>query len=125
MPLQQKVTNTFRCDLKKPDGTPDCDVEFDYNANPQPPEVWPAGVQIALMKIAQVAHPMTVGGQPGTIPNPPKLYCCDEHAIEGIKRKQHLPALPPKIVPASTDAEVRAAASGAKAVAQMKQPKPS
>ena len=122
MPLSAKITNTFRCDLKKPDGSPDCNVEFDYNPNPTPVEQWPPAVQIALMKVVQITHPLTVNGNQQTMtpPNPPRLYCCDEHAIEGIKRLQHLPALPPKIQPSATDADVKAAVAGDKAVRQMK-----
>lgn len=123
MALTQKMFNVFRCDLRKPDGSPDCDVEFEYNANPQPPETWPAGVHIRLMNIVQVSHPMTAGGQPpNQMPNPPRLYCSREHAVKALELDQHLPALPPKIVAATTNAEVKAAAAGANAVAEMKGP---
>lgn len=104
LPLTNKVTNKFQCDL------PGCEATFDYNPNPQPPEQWPAGIHARLTKVVVVTHALT---------NQPKFFCSDEHATEGIKRLIHLPAL---VHEAGTDAEVKAAVAGSNAVAQMKKP---
>jgi hypothetical protein len=107
-----KNENHFVCDLKKSDGTADCDKEFYYDPGRQnaPPPAWEPGVQAALNKIVAVSHPIT---QYVT------FYCCDDHAIEAIKRGQHLPPLPPKIKPASV-ADMKNAARGNKQVEEMK-----
>ena len=112
MPLTNKITNTFRCDFKDSNGK-QCDVEFDFNpgAPGQPPPQWGPAIQARLTKVVQVVHAMT---------GYTTWYCSDEHAVESIGYGHHLPPLPPKIVPATSDAEVRAAANGAKTVAQMK-----
>ena len=107
--------NHFKCDLQKPDGTPDCDVEFYYDPGtpqmPNPPR--PAGTEVALMKIVATVHART---------QYTRFYCCDAHASEGIKRAQHLPPTPSAIhIPASA-ADVKAAVAGAKAVTEMKAP---
>ena len=115
--IQATVSHEFKCDL------PGCDKFFDYNPQLKPNEAYPARVHMSLMNIVQISHPMTVGGVPPmTPPNPPKLFCCKEHAIKALDQDLHLPALPAKVVPASTDAEVKAAAAGARAVAEMKGP---
>jgi len=106
--LTNKVTNHFACDA------PGCAIEFDYNPSPQAPEVWPAGVQVALQKVVAVVHPIS---------NFTRFFCCKEHAIEAIQNDLHLPPLPPKVVPATTEAEVKAAAAGSRAVAEMKGPR--
>jgi hypothetical protein len=107
-----KSVNHFVCDLKNPDGTPDCDVEFYYNPGVQnaPPPAWEPGVQAALNKIVAVSHPIT---QYVT------FYCCEDHAILAVQRGQHLPPLPPKIRPA-TEADAARAGRGMKAVDGMR-----
>jgi hypothetical protein len=111
MPLTSE--NHFICGLKKPDGTPDCKVEFYYNPGGpnQPPPEWPPAILAALTKIVAIVSPLA---QSFTT-----FYCCDDHAIEGIKRGQHLPSLPPK-VQAATEADMNAAKRGMAAVAEMK-----
>ena len=107
----------FRCDLKKPDGSPDCDVEFWYDPGGpnRPPPVWDAGTQARLNKVVAVVHPLIAFTT---------FWCSDEHAIEAIKRGQHLPPLPSKIAPA-TDADLARAKSGMKVVESMRGAKPS
>lgn len=122
MSIANKVINRFSCDLRKPDGTPDCDVDFEYSPNLAPGEQWPQRIQIALMSIVQVSHPLTQGGSPTAPPNQPRFYCCRDHAVKALQMDQHLPAMPPKIVPATSNAEVKAAAAGARAVTEMKGP---
>ena len=107
MPLTNKITNRFKCDL------PECEQGFEYNPQPQPPETWPPRIQIALTGIVAITHCMS---------QHVKFFCCKEHAIKGFEQDLHLPPMPPKIVAASTDAEVKAAAAGAKAVTEMKKP---
>jgi hypothetical protein len=105
--------NHFKCDFKDVNGP--CDVDFYYDPGRQgaPPPVWDAGTQARLNKIVAVVYPLT---------NHTTFYCCDEHAIQAIKTGQHLPPLPQKIAAEGSDAAVKAAAAGARAVAQMKSP---
>ena len=110
MPLTNE--NRFKCDL------PSCGKEFTYDPGRpgQPPPQWDAATSAALDRLIQVVH-----GKTGTV----TWYCGDIHLIEAVGKGLHLPQPGPKIVAASTDAEVKAAAAGAKAVTEMKQPRPS
>ena len=110
MPLKNE--NHFVCDLKKADGTPDCNVDFHYNPGGpnMPAPAWEPGVQAALSKVLAITYPLT---------GYTTFFCCDDHAIEAIKRGQHLPALPPKVAPA-TEADMAAAKRGMKVVDGMK-----
>jgi len=110
MPLTTE--NHFVCGLKKPNGDPDCNVDFYYNPGSQgkPPE-WAPAVQVALNKIVALTHPLT---------NFTTFFCSDEHAILAIERGQHLPPMPPKVQPA-TEADVTAAKRGLKVVEGMRE----
>ena len=114
--------NHFFCDLKKPDGSRDCEVDFYYEGPKQNPlggppvmPVWSPGIQAAINKRVAVTHPQT---------GFTTFYCCDEHAMEGINRGQHLPPLPPKVLGA-TEADLKRAQSGMKVVDGMRTAKPS
>lgn len=110
MPLTNE--NRFRCDF------PGCDKEFAYDPGRpnQPPPNWDSATTSALERIVAVTH-----AKSGYV----SWYCGDIHAIDAIGQGKHLPPQPPKLQVASSDAEVKAAAAGAKAVQQMKSPKPS
>ena len=108
----------FRCDLKKPDGSPDCNVDFYYEDSkppampgmpPQTP-IFEPGIQAALTKIVAITYSFT-GYATG--------YCCEEHAIEAIKRGQHMPPIPSKITGA-TEADMNRAKGGMKVVDGMR-----
>jgi hypothetical protein len=119
MPLTTE--NHFVCGFKEPDGQP-CKVDFYYQPG-QPPAPgmpaqmpnWPPAIQLALSKAVAVTH---------LISGNTTFYCCDEHAIEAIGMGQHLPAMPPKITPA-TEADMNAAKRGMKVVQDMREAKPS
>jgi hypothetical protein len=111
--------NHFVCQLQKPDGEPDCNVDFYYEPGkppampgmpPQAPN-WPAAVQIALNKAVATTH--LVSGHTA-------FWCCDEHARMGIERGQHLPPMPKKVAPA-TEADLNAAKRGMKVVENMRE----
>ena len=109
MPLLTK--NHFTCQL------PGCDVEFYFDPGRQgaPPPVWEPGIQARLNKVVAITYSLT---------GYTTFWCCDEHAIEGIKAGQHLPPLPAKVAPA-TEAEMNAAKRGMKIVDDMRGAKPS
>lgn len=106
------VENHFICGLKTPEGKPDCKVDFYYDPGGpgKPPPDWNDGVRTALTKVVAITMPLT---------GFTTFFCCDEHAIEAIKRGQHLPELPPKITGA-TEADLNRAKAGMKVVDGMK-----
>ena len=111
MPLTPQ--NHFQCDLKKPDGSPDCDVAFSYDPGRQgvPPPVWEPSIQVALSKIIATTHSLT-----GFV----TMWCCDEHAAEGIKRGQHMPPAPSKLTASASDADLKRVAAQAAQTSGMK-----
>jgi hypothetical protein len=121
MPLKNE--NHFSCDLKKPNGDPDCNVDFYYDPGGpgKPVPQWDPGIQNALNKAIAITHPLT---QFTT------FWCCDEHAQEGIARGQHLPPLPSK-VQGATEADMNNAKRGMSIVDKLRSgavqdaPKPS
>ena len=112
MPLTQE--NHFTCGLKKPDGTPDCDVDFHYNPGNQqtPYPGWPPELYEKLVAVRALTLPLT---------GHTTFYCSDLHLLAAIERGQHLPPAPPKVIPAGSKADMDAAARGACAVTEMKQ----
>ncbi len=113
-PMPLLNTNHFTCDFKDEKGV-QCDVDFYYDPGRTGagPPVWDPGTQARLNKIVAVVYPLT---------NFTTFYCCDDHATRAIETGQHLPPLPSKVVAEGSDASVKAAAAGARAVAQMKAP---
>jgi hypothetical protein len=108
--------NFFKCDLLTEKGEPDCDVNFYYDSGGpnRPPPNWPDGIKVALTKVVAVTHPLT---------GHTKFFCSDGHAIEAIKRGQHIPPIPqelPRLTPSATDADVKEVARQAKAVEGIK-----
>lgn len=117
--MSLKDEKHFSCDLKTPDGEPDCKVDYSWDpgAPGRPIVQMDPGVQAALAKAVAITYLLSLPGQPQYV----TFYCCDEHAIEAIKRGQHLPPLPKKIQGA-TEAEMKAAERGLAVVDEMRNP---
>ena len=122
-----EVQNLFTCDLKNADRSPACRERFYYSPQgdnnrgkvqgmPMAPPAWDAPTTSRLSEVVAITHSLT---------GHTTFYCCADHAAKALEKRQHLAPLPSGLTEAATDADVKAAAAGAKAVTEMRGPKPS
>lgn len=121
MPL--KVYNRFTCDNKKCERMEGKPTDFYYNPNPNPQDPWDDATKIRLSTITIVQHPLT-GSQ--------KFACCEACHLAIIAAGDYVPPVSemfkgpgqggPGLTMSATDGDVKAAAAGARATSQMKNP---